>query len=346
MIGTSIAEYIWIKTWVFILHSIAPLCVTYCILTTCLPSSARLSKCFEYWAFAETVFYSLTYLYRRYHLQRPALHPPPPSKEERHKLFDLCQNSTQDHGRFISKWFLDEPLAAIKRENIKEWFRWAFLNTAMDDPTYDDEVEGYVKKLEMRIGMNFEPGRADVKSIRLTLDRVDALHRSLIWYMVRTSFYQALEKPGNANRYFEKCIFVVDTITHAFMLFHNFQFHRSSIVHCIGVLPPRPHTFIASRRSPAKNLTYWYHPHTSHQELPILFLHGIGVGLYPYMKFLKELNQGRRDEEGKIGILAVEILPISSRITSPLLRKEEMCQQIRVILRHHGFEKFILVSHS
>jgi hypothetical protein len=145
---------------------------------------------------------------------------------------------------------------------------------------------------------------------------------------------------------FEKCIFVVDTITHTFMLLHDFQFHRSSIMHGISVFPPRPHAFIASRRSPAKNLTYWYHPHTSHQELPILFLHGIGVGLYPYMKFLKELNQGRRDEKGKIGILAVEILPISSRITSPLLRKEEMCQQLQVILRHHGFQKFIVVSHS
>jgi hypothetical protein len=162
----------------------------------------RLPTCFEYWAFAETVFYFLTYLYRRYHLQRPALHPHPPSKEERRKLFDRCQDSTQDHGRYISKWFLDVPLAAIKRENIKEWFRWAFLNTAMDDPTYDDEVEGYVKKLEMGSGMNFEPGRADVKSLRLTLDKVDALHRSLIWYMVRTFFYRVVEKPGNANRCF------------------------------------------------------------------------------------------------------------------------------------------------
>jgi hypothetical protein len=38
--------------------------------------------------------------------------------------------------------FRDVPPAAVKRENIKEFFRWAFLNTDMDDPTYDDEVEG------------------------------------------------------------------------------------------------------------------------------------------------------------------------------------------------------------
>src|SRR5436189_1868549 len=102
MIGTSTAEYVWIKSWIIILHSIAPLCVTYCILTTSLPSFLRLSKCFEYWAFAETIFYFLTYLYQKNQLQRPALHPPPPSKEERHKLFKLCQDSTQNHERYIS----------------------------------------------------------------------------------------------------------------------------------------------------------------------------------------------------------------------------------------------------
>ena len=130
------------------------------------------------------------------------------------------------------------------------------------------------------------------------------------------------------------------------MLYHGFRFYRSSIVHCIVIFPPRPHTCITSHRSPALDLTYWYQPHTSRKELPILFLHGIGVGLYPYVKFLGELNQGREDEDGKIGILALEILPISSRITAPLLRKEEMCQKIRTILRHHGFGMFVLVSHS
>jgi triacylglycerol esterase/lipase EstA (alpha/beta hydrolase family) len=145
---------------------------------------------------------------------------------------------------------------------------------------------------------------------------------------------------------FFKCIFVVDAITHAYMVLHKFQFYRSSITNCIAIVPPRPHAFFASNNSPAKDLAYWYHPHTSHKELPILFLHGIGVGLYPYMKFLEELNQERRDEDGQIGVLAVEILPVSSRITSPVLRKEDMCQQIRAILHHHGFEKFILVSHS
>jgi len=104
----------------------------------------------------------------------------------RNELFDLCLNSTQDHKQYISKWFLNERLSAIKRDNVKEFFRWAFLNTDVVDPNYDDELEIYVQKLEERIGTEFLQGRGDVKSLRLTLEKVGALHRSLVWYMVRT----------------------------------------------------------------------------------------------------------------------------------------------------------------
>ena len=138
---------------------------------------------------------------------------------------------------------------------------------------------------------------------------------------------------------------MVDITTHAYMRLSKFEFYRPSIAQFGRILPPRPHALVDSLRSPAKDLTYWYHPHTSDKDLPILFLHGIGIGLWPYMQFLRELNQGRPDDR-KIGILAVEILPISSRITPPLLQKEDMCQQLRDVLRYHGFQKFVLASHS
>jgi hypothetical protein len=142
------------------------------------------------------------------------------------------------------------------------------------------------------------------------------------------------------------CIFVVDILTHAYMRLHHFHHYRASITRFFAVFPLRPQSLLEIHRSPANDLTYWYRPHTSLEELPVLFLHGIGVGLYPYMKFLKGLNQGRRTEDGLIGILAVEMMSISSRITSPLPRKQEMCQQLRTILQHHGFERYVLVSHS
>lgn len=184
MIGNSTAEYIWVVAWAGILHSIGPLSVVYCVLTTFLQHYLPPRRVLQYWAFLETIFFFSTYLYQRHYLQRPALHPPPMSEKERHKLFDLCLNTTQDCEQYLSRWFLDKPLSAIKRENLKEFYRWAFLNTHTVDPSHDDELEMYVKKLEERMGVKFEHGVGEVKSLRLTLDKVNALHRSLLWYMV------------------------------------------------------------------------------------------------------------------------------------------------------------------
>ena len=185
MIGNSTAEYIWVVTWAVILHSIGPLSVLVCVFATLLPKSLQLHRYLLYWSLAEAIFYTLTCIYKRYHLQLPALHPLPTSKEERSKLFDLCLDTTQDYEGYISKWFLNEKLSSIKKDNVKEFFRWGFLNTGVVDPDHDDELEVYVKKLEERMGAEFPQGRGDVKSLRLTLDKVAALHRSLTWYMVR-----------------------------------------------------------------------------------------------------------------------------------------------------------------
>ncbi|KEF56184.1 uncharacterized protein A1O9_07765 [Exophiala aquamarina CBS 119918] len=325
MIGTSSLEYVWVVTWVIVLHSIGPLCAIYCATATFLPKYLRAWRYLEYLAVTETVFYFITYAYRKHHLQHPALHPSPLSKEQRSQRFHLCFDNSQDFATSFLRWFLDTPIDALKRENVKEWLRWAFLNTETADPNHDDELDTYVKHLEAKLGVDFEPGRANVQSIRLTLDRVDALHRSLTWYA---------------------CVSVVDVLTHVYMCVHGFHFYRGSIAHSISIMPPRPQALTTTHRSPNRNMSYWYQPHTSQKELPIVFLHGIGVGLYPYMPLLKEVNMCRQNEDGKIGILAVEILAISSRITATAPRKEDMCNQLRSVLRYHGIERFVLVSHS
>jgi len=108
----------------------------------------------------------------------------------------------------------------------------------------------------------------------------------------------------------------------------------------------RPLTLFA-HRSPVNTISYWYRPHKSRTRTPVLFLHGIGIGLYPYVSFLAELNKfARHEKDSDIGVIALEILPVSFRITHPVLVKEEMCRQIHAILLRHDFEKVVLVSHS
>lgn len=115
------------------------------------------------------------------------------------------------------------------------------------------------------------------------------------------------------------------------------------------IFPIRPLTLFKSSRSPARRLTYWYRPHTSRSRRPVLFIHGIGIGLYPYVNFLAQLdsalNLGRSSKD-QVGIVAVEIMPVSFRITHSALRSDEMCEEIQALMRHHGFDRPVLVSHS
>jgi hypothetical protein len=114
------------------------------------------------------------------------------------------------------------------------------------------------------------------------------------------------------------------------MRYHSFNFHRTSLLQFPTIFPFRPLALLSPHLSPAKTLTYWHRPHTSKTRLPILFIHGIGIGLYPYVDFLAELNVGDETDglDGELGIIAVEIMPVSFRITSEALQKDEMCHEI------------------
>jgi pimeloyl-ACP methyl ester carboxylesterase len=144
----------------------------------------------------------------------------------------------------------------------------------------------------------------------------------------------------------------VDFLTYVKLLIHGFHFHRAPISRFFNLFPLRPQTLLATHTSPAKHITYWHRPHTSATKLPIVFIHGIGIGLYPYTNFLKELNSTSgvetNDPNDQVGIIAIEIMPVSFRITHHALNREEMCAEIdQILVQHFGLkQKFVLVSHS
>ncbi len=135
---------------------------------------------------------------------------------------------------------------------------------------------------------------------------------------------------------------------HCSMLYNGFRFHRNRLSRFFTVFPFRPLTLLSEYRSPVKHLTYWHRPHSSKTTLPILFIHGIGVGLYPYTNFLRDLNKAKDANpiDAEVGLIALEIMPVSSRITHPALEKDVMVGEIQAIVKHHGWSRFILVSHS
>lgn len=139
---------------------------------------------------------------------------------------------------------------------------------------------------------------------------------------------------------------LVDCYTHANLSRHGFKYYRTSLKRFFTHFPLRPITVFGKHCSPTKHLTYWYHPSTSPNKLPIVFLHGIGIGLYPYVNFLADLSFPVTPGE-QPGVLAVELLPISFRLTADSsLRWSQLFTELRTILAHHKITRFILVSHS
>ena len=139
-------------------------------------------------------------------------------------------------------------------------------------------------------------------------------------------------------------IFGVDAYTHICMLLHGFTFHRTSLTRFWSVFPLRPLAWVSRHQSPAKHVTYWHREHKSKHKLPMLFIHGIGVGLFPYTTFFNEINQGSIDND--VGIIAIELMAISSRLTDQAYDQHILVGQIKQILDHHGWTKCLLIGHS
>ena len=201
MIDNSPANYAFIRACIFFLHYIAPLSVVYCLVILLLrPATYRIPLVLEIWATAEAAFFALIYVPRTIVLQRAATHPERLPREQRRKLFNLCLNTVEDPEKYLSGWMRGAPASDIKRENVKgefyppptvptvlkdtELFCWAFLNKKDHGPEDDDELEEYADKTEHRLGRKLEPGWGNAVSLRVTIDRFQSLHRSLLWYFV------------------------------------------------------------------------------------------------------------------------------------------------------------------
>ena len=185
MIGTSTPEYIFIRACIGLLRLVIPIFAFCCVLVSGLwPQKYRIPVIVQIWAVAEVLFYLLVFLPRYFYLQRAAIHPPLVPRQKRRQLFDLCMRSARTPDRYLTKWFMDAPLSEIKRENLKEFFAWAFLNKGAHGLLDDEELEEYIDEFEASLGRKLDPGRGAAIPLRLTIDEVKMMHRPLLWYFV------------------------------------------------------------------------------------------------------------------------------------------------------------------
>lgn len=189
LVGNSLPEYIFTRVAILTLRLVAPVATTACVITAAQPQIIAQHRGLwplYLWFLAEAAFFWTVFLPLRFVLQEPATHPTPLSKADRRDLFEKSLSHLSDPEQYLSKWFLRAPLDHIKRENVKEFYAWSFLNKPYEDVTDEEEneLDDYVDRLEHRLERPVKPGRGRAKPLRTTLDPVPMQHRPLLWYLV------------------------------------------------------------------------------------------------------------------------------------------------------------------
>ncbi|KAM0718698.1 hypothetical protein Q7P37_005769 [Cladosporium fusiforme] len=327
MLNDSPSTLVFIRSSITLLQSIGPLSLVwttwlaYSTLTDRSSPRAFNSTAFQVYTAAEALFY-LFFLAYRLHLQREAVHPPLRTRAQRKQLFEQLHAEVHDIDLFLTGWFRGARPEEIGRDDLKAFLDWSFWEgraTAEDE----EEMGEYVREVEGMAGHAFPEGKGSARALRLTLDPVEMDVRSLAWYGI---------------------LLLIDHLTFARFWLAGFAYRRTSVAGP-WVFPPRP-AAILGRKSAARSLSYWVRPHTSTSRLPLLFIHGIGVGLHPYIETFVELCKQADGPDGKVGILVLEVLPISSRLTQPVLQRGEFLKQITAVLNEHEYHDFVLASHS
>lgn len=293
------------------------------------PDQYRLPRAVELWLLAEIFFYSLVFLPMSYDIHRPGLSPSSLTRKQRRELVRKCFDTINDPVRYISLWHCGAPVEKIGRENVKEWMCWGFFDKTSWNSNEDNELEEHLTCFEKLLpeGKKFRTGRVpETQSLRLTLDPVNVKHKPLALY----------------------CFGIGLTDIYTSFIMWNSGYHHYTHRRWCTSFPLRPQTILSPQRSPAKNTSYWYREHTSQSSLPILYLHGIGI-LHTYSDFFADLA-AECDREGSpladTGIIALEILPISFRITHAALSPSEMCSEVNSILIAHGWNECVLMANS
>lgn len=143
---------------------------------------------------------------------------------------------------------------------------------------------------------------------------------------------------------------IADTSAILNLQMKGFSYYRRSLAGLASVFPPRPAALFTQEVSDAPSLSYFLREHTSKTRLPVVFLHGIGIGLLSQIEFLEEmhsaLNAGASPDD-QVGILAIEVLQISSRLTTSIPGSAELVSQLTALIdRHFGSGRVVLVAHS
>ena len=347
MIGESTQALILIRLAIFSLRAITPISFTYIALILASPLLAHVHPIFNTSFFTLSSTSILAWMARIFCLnevwfyfwsQARIKSFAPLSKHdgltpaERNELFKKVSATIEDPEKFMLGWFNGAPIESIGKNNMRQWILWAFFNLPSSDPDMKDisaenmkEIDVYVAELERKLGRTFPPGfNKDIKSIRLSTDPVNVIHRPACVYLGVGVLYDFL---GWSRFYSLGLRHYVPSADSG---------HRIRYPY-VG-LPSKPSNSV---------LTYWYRPcpplaKNEKEALPIVFIHGIGAGLKTYRdKITKILAQNPRS-----AIYLIETPSVTMKFMDKLPSKHEYINAVSDLLSSNNHKEALFCGHS
>jgi hypothetical protein len=188
--------------------------------------------------------------------------------------------SVDDIERFLSGWFLGADICEIYRENLKDFLAWAFFYEDYEAMRQNlgseygirqlDDLNWMVCAFDRKFELNMKPGRnPNVQCMRLNLDRLEPIHKPFFYYFLLYTleflFSIVLQRLSGFKKYRSR--------------------GEQELLAYWGQDCPEE---LKQNRT---KVSYWYRPATSFNPKmkPLVFIHGIGVGLFGYFTFFRKL---------------------------------------------------------
>mmetsp|Transcript_5 Transcript_5/g.18 ORF Transcript_5/g.18 Transcript_5/m.18 type:complete len:476 (-) Transcript_5:1885-3312(-) len=231
----------------------------------------------------------------------------PTSVETRERLFDLCLNSVSEPTDFATAWLRDHRIEDIRRGNVEDWLAWAFFGKSAHllEKHEFAEVSLYVDKFEARCGLKLKDGHNGlVRTYKFNLESVESSHRPLVYYLCTHVLLQRVLTP----------------VTFFMLGFGKLKGQGSF------------NYMVRRARSTGKT-----------KLAPLVFIHGIGVGLMPYAmltsKLLSVMNETR-------DVVVIELPAVAQQLFPSLLVADQFCSDLKKMFQAEGFDRARFVGHS
>ncbi|KAG1451125.1 hypothetical protein G6F46_010283 [Rhizopus delemar] len=236
----------------------------------------------------------------------------PLTNQERIKIYYECLHTIQDIQSWAEGWFYyphdrsHPPFKEIKRDNLALWFAWAFwherLEIVQQNRAWATEIEWMLTTAEDHFQVKFPSGYNPVLRC------------------IRLNFdpVQATHRP----------LAVYVAIYLATLVFNSLFLQWIWGLRYTDVDEQHP-------------VGYWS-GHTTSPEVPLVFIHGVGVGLLGYVDFLHQLLT----QSGRRPVFLVELPYVSMRLVDHVPSATETVKAIEGMLNRFGYTKAVFVSHS